>query len=353
MKRTNQVKIPDRLLFKVVDARESLLENVGERGYYPSVFAQMSLPGRRPPGSEYTRDVGNGYTMTILCPERVGLPHGIYARGILAYITREVTWKKRLGVDDPKIVRLGSSLGDFLYTLKRKGRPTGGERGSLTTVRRHLHSLVRSNIQFATSADQVLNEDFTNYRFVKSGTHARGPKLWEPDRDEKTGDLICRLDEDFYYDLVGEDGKPGHAMPFTDVILHTLWPNYLMVDIALWLTYRSNEMHKRGMGNLRLSWPALLRQFGEAYTAPGSDRVFKQRFWKAFEVVRALYDPSDPDAVRLHEVGDALWLTVRRRMVVPSDEAEFDLWARQQRQAKRERPGPRERELATPWLFGS
>lgn len=343
-----QVKIPDRLLFKVVDARESLLENVGERGYYPSVFAQMSLPGRRPPGSEYTRDVGNGYTMTILCPERVGLPHGIYARGILAYITREVKWRKRHGVDDPKIVTLGKGLGDFLFTLKRKGRPTGGERGSLTMVRRHLHSLVRSNIQFATSADAVLNEDFTNYRFVKSGTHARGPQLWAPDRDEATGDLVIRLDEDFYYDLVGEDGKPGHAMPFTAGVIHALWPNYLMVDIAMWLTYRSNEIE---CGMKRLSWPSLLRQFGEAYTAPGSDRVFKQRFWKAFEVVRALYDPSDPDAVRLHEVGDALWLTVRRRMVVPSDEAAFDLWARQQRVAKRQTTGPRE--LTTPWLFGS
>lgn len=348
MKRTKQVKIPDRLLFKVVDTRESLLEDVGERGYYPSVFAQMSLPGRRPPGSEYTRDVGNGYTMTILCPERVGLPHGIYARGILAYITREVKWRKRFGVDDPKIVRLGKGLGDFLFSLKRKGRATGGERGSLTTVRRHLHSLVRSNIQFATSADAVLNEDFTNYRFVKSGTHARGPQLWLPDRDQTSGELVIRLDEDFYYDLVGEDGKPGHAMPFTADVIHTLWPNYMMVDIAMWLTYRSNEIE---CGMKRLSWPALLRQFGEAYTAPGSDRVFKQRFWKAFEVVRALYDPSDPDAVRLHEVGDALWLTVRRRMVVPSDEAAFDLWARQQRQAKRERPGPRE--FTTPWLFGS
>lgn len=348
MKRTKQVKIPDRLLFKVVDTRESLLESVGERGYYPSVFAMMSLPGRRPPGSEYTRDVGNGYTMTILCPERVGLPHGIYARGNLAYITREVKWRKRLGVDDPKIVRLGTGLGDYLYQLKRKGRPTGGERGSLTAVRRHLHSLVRSNIQFSTSADAVLNEDFTNYRFVKSGTHARGPQLWQPDRDEKTGDLVIRLDDDFYYDLVGEDGKPGHAMPFAADILHTLWPNYLMVDIAMWLTYRSNEIE---CGMKRLSWPALLRQFGEAYTAPGSDRVFKQRFWRAFEVVRALYDPSDPDAVRLHEVGETLWLTVRRRMVVPSDEAAYDLWARQQRQAKRERPGPRE--FTTPWLFGS
>lgn len=351
--RTKHVKIPDRLLFKVVDARESLLEGVGERGYYPSVFAQMSLPGRRPPGSEYTRDVGDGYTMTILCPERVGLPHGIYARGILAYITREVTWRKRLGVDDPKIVKLGESLGDFLYTLKRKGRPTGGERGTLTTVRRHLHSLVRSNIQFSTSADAVLNEDFTNYRFVKSGTHARGPQLWQPDRDEKSGELVIRLDEDFYYDLVGEDGNAGHAMPFTADIMHELWPNYLMVDIAMWLTYRSNEMIKRGIGMKRLSWPALLRQFGEAYTAPGSDRVFKQRFWKAFEVVRALYDPSDPDAVRLHEVGDALWLTVRRRMVVPSDEAEFDLWAKNERRSKfggmlaKKRPDPH------PWLFGS
>lgn len=328
--------LPDRSLFKVVHARESILcsslDDDKARGYYPSIFCQLSLPVRRQAGSEYSRDAGNGYHMSIFCPERVGLPYGIYPRGILAFIARSVKVKKRAGVDDPYVVELGPGIGKFIEKLTGTKNPTGGERGNLSILDRQLRSIARSKIEFSHFSDVDTEDSFTNYGFIKSGKEARGPHLWEPERETNSGKLIIRLDEDFYWDLADS------AAPFDTRILAALWPNCLKVDIAMWLAYRSNKIQ---CGTRHLTWTGLREQFGSSYISPGSHRVFKARFREAFDVVRAIYDPSDPDCVRLDSIGDErVVLTVRRPMVPELSQSALDTFAKQERKHKASLPGP-------------
>lgn len=285
--------------------------------FYPSIFCMLSLPTRSQPGkSEYVRDSGNGYRLSIFTPARVGIPYGIYPRGILSFIAEEITVNKHKGKTDPQIIELGDTVSDFIMDLTPANSVSGGKRGNLTILRKQLRSLVRSKIEFSHYDQHTdLDDSFTNYRFVHKGKEVHQPHLWQPEVSEKTGKLIIRVDDDFYWDVV------EHASPFYKSALRALWPSCLRVDIANWVAYRGNELQG---GTLHLSWRSLQAQFGLPYKGDGSERVFKQRFKEAFDVVRALYDPGDPDCIRLDEVGSRVQLTAKRPMVPALDGKAMD-----------------------------
>jgi hypothetical protein len=286
--------------------------------YYPSIFCQLSLPTAAQKGSQYQRiNRASGWAMNIFTDERVGIPYGPFARAILAFIAQQVTLRKHAGVEDPRVIELGDGVSDFLEQLTGTQNATGGVKGNLTLLRRQLRSVSQSLIQFSR-VDPVSNEAIrtVNYQFMREATHVARPHLWQPGVN-KTGKIIITIGEDFYYDLV------EHAAPFDSRVLKALWPSCLRLDIATWLAYRGNQGcllqkaigYTQPGGYMEMSWAALQDQFGVGYESKGSERVFRKRFKEAFEIVRQVYDPSDPDCIKLDQVGDRLRINIKRPMM--------------------------------------
>jgi Plasmid encoded RepA protein len=313
----------DAELSRIVETRRMLLDqspwSAGSLTYIPSVFCQLSLPIERLPGaSQYTHDTGHGFRMNIFTDLGIGIPFGCYPRGILAYIAQQVTVKKNAGISDPQIVELGTGVVDFLENVSGTRESRGGDRGNLTMLRRQMRSLSASAIQFIDYEINAPTEwvGVTNYSFVHQAKRVplEGPQLWTPSLETKEGKIVVHLGDDFYFDLV------EHSVPFDARVLKALWPSCLRIDIATWLTYRSNKLEMEG-GSLNLSWDSLRRQFGVNYS-DGARRLFKQRFREAFAVVRQVYDPSDPDCIGLEDLGDRVVVTVKRPMVVRREMSE-------------------------------
>ena len=290
--------------------------------FYPSVMCQTCLPVQSVSGTQYYRKVKDP-PLNIMVPAQareeqraLGIPFGIYARGILWFIAQEVTKLKRTEQKNPRHIIIGESLTEAVEEITGKQHTSGGDTSPRGLLDRQLYWLSHAHISFRKGND---GRKSTNMSFASS--YEQTP-LWRPHLVGKGSnqprEVSLVLNHEFYSDLV------AHSVPLDKRVMKCLWGSPLQMDLYVWLTRRANDIAKKPGQRADEAWDDIMDQFGENYAkvdgeyAKSSIRRFRYEFHRAFQIVRQVYNPDDLEYVKLDEVGNKLWITAKGPSV-PSD----------------------------------
>lgn len=234
-----------------------------------TVMCQVGLPRSRVEGAEFVRRSGNAWvslqagfldegTGPVLQP----LPYGPMPRLALQYVS---TYAKRFKTRE---VPIGESASEF---LKELGLSTsGGVRGGYATLRRQMHALAASRIQFGCGGrtfNGQLVEQFDAWLPMRPSQRA----LW-PGR--------VLLSEHYFNDLL------AYGVPLDARALWALKSSALALDVYMWLAHR---LHRIGPVPCEVDWLPLAGQFGQEYAGRHANRDFKAAFLRALDAVLAVY----------------------------------------------------------------
>jgi hypothetical protein len=249
-----------------------------------TVMCQVGLPRSRVVGTEFVRRSGNAWVslQAGLLDEGSGpvmqpLPYGALPRLALQYVS---TYAKRFKTRE---VPIGGSAREFLQHLGLS--TSGGVRGGYTALRRQIHALAASRIQFGCGGrtfNGQLVEEFDAWSPLDGVQRA----LWP-------GRVV--LSESYFNDLL------AYGVPLDLRALRALKGSALALDVYMWLAHR---LHRIGVNPCHVEWKSLKAQFGQEYTGARQLRDFKTSFVSALDAVLAVYP-----AARLehHSWGLVLW----------------------------------------------
>jgi hypothetical protein len=308
-KDVEQRLIRQALALKEIEDEETLAAKA--MGFYPQIMCQIALPRDQFKGNEYVRHSGP-FHLSIQTPSMLGVPYGIYPRGILAWIAAEVQRKKN-SPDASRTLTLGSSMFEFMQKISGAKSYSGGKKGNIAPFKRSLFSLLGSRILYWTN-DKVPSGEVMNFQSVEIATS--GAVLWPTRFSTPTDTLLVpstiTLGEVFYNDLL------KHSVPIDLRAIASLWPACLPVDIYVWLTYKAFILKKEGRSILRITWIGLKLQFGPDV---GLMKNFRTNFLQALRQVQKAYP-----AVEFTEVGKSVEFRLTRPSVL-SKPREFRLEA--------------------------
>jgi hypothetical protein len=287
----------ETILFKRADARQSILDfeaaDVKEMGFYPRAFCQIGFPMYAPTVlNEYNRDSGPHH-LSIMAPSKIGIPWGIYPRGIMAWIVTYVKKRYEEEGESSRTVNLGDDLLDFMQKVTGTKTYSGGATGNIRPFKRQLASLLASRIYY-WYGNELAPEAAMKWKSME--ITSEGSLLWSPRMLNSPGlfQSTVLLGEAFWLDII------KNAVPIDSRALKALWPSCLSVDIYVWLTYKANTMLKRGQTFTHISWTSLQQQFGPNSTEL---RSFKQNFHLNLKKVKQVY-PSIEFEEREGSVGE-------------------------------------------------
>ena len=227
-------------------------------GFMARLMALCSLP-RTNPGDrkEYIRRNGP-YTLGMSAGINNKLPYGILPRLLLAWICTEA-----VRTHSRELV-LGKSLSEFMRKLDILSSDSGGTWGIRTRLKNQMDRLFNASVS-------LIYEDEDSKRFVSSLIADQGEFWWNPRRPNEPmlWESKVRLGENFFQEII------RHPVPLDMNTLAALKRSSLGLDLYLWAVYRTFSLTRP----LRLSWPALYRQFG-ADPSKASDNVTVQNFRK-------------------------------------------------------------------------
>ncbi len=121
----------------MIEAEEA--KAAGALGYMARVFTQATMPHSRVDVSEYTRNNGL-FTLSIISPSDIGIPHGAYPRLLLSWLTTEA-----VKTNSPNLL-LGQTLSEFMRELGLL--TTGGRWGTISRLRQQMIKLFSSSISY-------------------------------------------------------------------------------------------------------------------------------------------------------------------------------------------------------------
>ncbi len=255
--------ITEALAIEARDAKEA-----GALGYMARALVQATMPHSNPHSNEFTRRNGL-FTLSILAPERVGLPFGSIPRLLIAWITTEAVRTKQ------RELLLGDSLSRFMAQLDIV--PTGGRWGTITRLREQMKRLFSASVS-CTYDD---GEQWT-IRNVQPVSQAN--LWWNP----KTPQQACLfestliLGEEFFKEVT------NCPVPVDMDAIKAIKKSPMAIDIYCWLTYRMSYLKK----NSTIPWEALKVQFGSDYNRV---RDFKRYFLKQLHAVLVVYPEAKID----------------------------------------------------------
>ena len=256
-----------------IQAEEAL--EAGAVGYYARIMCQLSLPISRVNSPEFTRESGPHH-LSISTPKAVGIPYGLYPRGILNWLTTEIV-KKHRADDGSRTVVLGKDLSDFIDKVTGTSSQSGGKKGNIQGFKRQLTSLLMSRILYWTN-----DEERTAYKSME--VSPSGLLFWKPAQPNQRGLLqsSVQIGEAFWDDCI------RNKVPVDMRVMRGLWASGCMaLDTYTWLTYRAFTRLAIGRFDpLRISWSALKFQFGPQYSR---ERKFREVFSLALRRVHLLY----------------------------------------------------------------
>lgn len=213
----------------------------------------------------------NGHT-TVTMTSRHGLPYGAWPRLIMCWLTREALRRRDLPIEEAREIPLNSSLSGFMREVGI-GRATGGERGTITALKKQMKALFSTSIGIdIEGGDDRKLLDLDN-AFIAE----RAEMWWTPrPHDEIDFEGYIRLSTAFYSDLVRS------AVPLDTRILRSLRKSPMAIDIYAWLTYRLSYLRYPTV----ISWDQIKGQIGSGYpdTAQGM-RNFRKFFLVALDRV--------------------------------------------------------------------
>lgn len=257
--------------------KEAEARDAGAIGYYPRVTCQIALPSSRFTGNEYERSSGD-FHLSVQSPRILGVPWGIYPRGVLSWIASDVTRRKNQG-EDTRHISFGRSLAEFIQKVSGTTTTSGGEFGNIRNFKLQLASLLGARI-FYWYDGKVPGADAMQFRSMEIAS--QGNLLWHPQVIEQPGlfQSTITLGEAFHQDIL------DHAVPVDERALRALWPACLPTDIYVWATYRAYAMQKQRRRILDLSWVQIKQQFGPEYA---DMRSFRSKFLQALKRVQVVY----------------------------------------------------------------
>lgn len=260
-------KLNKNLIASAVAIEEEAAKEAGMIGYMARAMVQASLPHSRPATNEFTRKNGN-FTLTILCPSKIGLPYGTVPRLLLAWITTEAVKTQT------KTLVLGDTLADFMRELEL-GDGTGGKTGSITRLRNQMRKLFSSTI----SCDYHDNQRDAGAGFRIATSY----ETWWTHQDPEQAGLWqsnVTLDEAFYKEIITS------PVPVDLRALKALRRSPLALDLYNWLTYRNSYLKKDTL----MRWDSLAMQLGSAYSRI---RDFKAALLTELKKVQIVYPEAN------------------------------------------------------------
>jgi len=205
----------------VAEAAEMEVEaarDAGEIAYYARIMAQVGLPYKSQPGTEFVRVNGN-LTVSFTAPSAVGLPYGMIPRLLLCWMSTEaVTSRSRELV-------LGHTLSEFLDQLQLGRR--GGAQGDITRLRKQMTSLFGSTV---TAIYSLPGE--TGIRPIPVAEEVF--LWWDPLRPTAPvfWNSTILLSEPFFRAVV------ERPIPVSLPVLQKLRQAPMALDLYVWLSYR-------------------------------------------------------------------------------------------------------------------
>lgn len=230
---------------------------------------QATFPHSSKAGKELV--LVNGHT-TVTMYSRHGLPYGSWPRLIMCWLTREALRRQNLPIDEAREIPLSSSLSSFMREVGI-GRATGGERGTITALKKQMRSLFSTSIGIDVKGD----DDLKLLDLDESVIAERTEMWWTPrPHDDIDFEGYIRLSAAFYSDLIKS------AVPLDTRILRSLKKSPMAIDVYSWLTYRISYLRYPTV----IKWDQIRGQIGAGYPdTPRGMRNFRQKFLAALDRV--------------------------------------------------------------------
>ncbi|QGU08811.1 Plasmid encoded RepA protein (plasmid) [Corynebacterium occultum] len=215
---------------------------------------QATFPHSARAGKEITLKNG-AMTVTMYSPN--GLPHGVYPRLIMCWLTREAIRRRDLPVEEARTIPLGGSLSQFMRDVGIKSA-SGGKNGTITALRKQLKSLFSTFISIKVEDHEYRDGKQVAFDQLDNTLIAESALLWwDPKQPEQLSmqNSSVTLTAAFYRELTCS------AVPLDVNVLRQIRRSPLAIDIYCWLTYRLS--YHRGF--TVVTWEQLRQQFGAGY----------------------------------------------------------------------------------------
>ncbi|NOY51177.1 MAG: hypothetical protein GXO88_11545 [Chlorobi bacterium] len=228
-----------------------------------SPLVQAGLPHRKPRSNEFTR-VNGRLTLSMMAPQKIGLPSGVPPRLLLMYIC---TAAKQ---NNSRELLLGKGIRDILHKLHVP--ITTGKRGSVKSYTIQLqrllatHFTIIENIQKSPQRRAAMQ--------IEQAQIVDKARLWW-DKEGDSGAFLY-LNEQFF-NSINES-----AVPLDTNAIIKLKNSPMELDIYCWLSYRLTRMKKPTIA----PWDALMDQLGAHYK---ERKTFKFNFLQALKSVLEVY----------------------------------------------------------------
>lgn len=232
-----------------------------------AVLCQVGLPRSKVNAREFLRrsgaawvniqagmlDEGNG---PVLQP----IPYGPMPRLIIAWVS---TYAKR---HNTREVPIGDSASEFLRLI---GMDDQGAR--YVTLRKQAHALAACRMQLGYKGRTFNGQPVEQFDAWISNQFTNQKALWPG---------VMTLSDGFFKELL------IHGVPLDNRALQALKGSALAIDVYTWLAHR---LHRIEGGCTKLSWSALVSQFGQEYQGSDIQRNFKKCFVPALDAALAVY----------------------------------------------------------------
>lgn len=255
----------DKLITESLAIEAESAKEASALGFMTRALVQATMPHSKQVGTEFTRKNGL-FTLTILAPEKIGLPYGSIPRLLIAWLTTEAVRTRQ------RHIVLGDSLSKFMGNLDLL--PTGGKLGTITRLKDQMCRLFSSSIKCFYE-----NEDVWSVKNIEVIEDAN--LWWNPKKPEQSTlfESTLTLSERFFTETINS------PVPVDMRALKLLSQSPLALDIYCWLTYRMSYLKHP----TKIPWGALCTQFGSDY---GRERDFKKRFTNHLRKVCVFYQEA-------------------------------------------------------------
>jgi len=223
--------------------------------------------------------------------EEQGIPYGPKARLILVHLCTQA-----LRQNSPEI-EIEKSLSQFIMTLGQK--PTGGKNGNIRLFKDQLNRLAACSFQLG-----LWNGDGKARTINTNPISSFDAWLPSDSSDGTAWSSSIHLSEGFYNTL------KEHALPMDYRCLQAISHSAKLMDIMLWLSFRTQKLTKRYL----LSWELLQEQFCQsAATAP---RNFRRDFIEDVKNLQRIFGDDIP--LEIKEKGLMLKPLTKKTLFLPT-----------------------------------
>lgn len=260
----------NRIIEESLAIEAEAAQEAGTLGFMARALTQATMPHRKTGEQEFTRRNG-AFELSIMAPQRVGLPYGAMPRLLTAWVTTEA-----VRTQERELV-LGDTLAGFMEQLDLV--PTGGRWGSITRLRQQMKRLFAASISATYSDEQ--RDAGVNFSVVEAYD-----LWWQPKQPEQVAlwESTLTLNQRFF------DEVTQSPVPVDMRALKALRQSPMALDIYTWLTYRMSYLRKPTV----IPWGALQLQFGAEYKR---ERDFRRFFLERLKAVQAVYPDANVEPV--------------------------------------------------------